>query len=145
MRSYCHKLHALPFDQYDELCAKIDDMAKNLTTTGDVVLCAMFLIDRRIKNNENPREERVTKSLLNIVEVNNAKKLETVSEDDSVKLPFTSTTSRPPVIIKSVPLTTLLLVMVETVLSDDMSEVSLRDELKFQHKEQKKVTQAILD
>ena len=45
MRSYRHKLHALPFDQHDELCNKIDEMAKNLKTTGDAVTYAMFLID----------------------------------------------------------------------------------------------------
>ena len=43
LRSYRHKLHALPFDQHDELCNKIDEMAKNLKTTGDAVTYAMFL------------------------------------------------------------------------------------------------------
>ena len=33
MRSYWHKLHAIPFDQDGGLCAKIDEMAKNLTST----------------------------------------------------------------------------------------------------------------
>ena len=113
-------------------------MAKNLKTTGDAVSYAMFLIDRRIKNNEIAKEGRVTISLLDINEVNSTtKELETVREDDSVKLPPTSTTSHPPVIVEGIPLTTSLPVMVETILSeDDVSEVSLlRDELRFQREE----------
>ena len=58
-RSYRHKLHALPFDQHDHLCDKIDEMAKNLTTTGDMVSYAMFLIDRRIKFNKDAEAEEV--------------------------------------------------------------------------------------
>ena len=45
MKSYRHKLHALPFDQHDDLCDKTDEMAKNLMTTGDAVSYTMFLID----------------------------------------------------------------------------------------------------
>ena len=68
MRSYQHKLHALPFDQHDKLCDKIDEMAKNLKTTGDGVSYAMFLIDRCIKYNEIAEKERVTNELLNIID-----------------------------------------------------------------------------
>ena len=64
MRSYRHKLHALPFDQHDELCDKIDEMAKNLKTTGDAVCYAMFLIDRRIKYNEDREDERLARTYL---------------------------------------------------------------------------------
>ena len=68
-----------------------------------------------------------TKSLLNIVEATSAtKELEAVPEDDSVKLPPTSTTSRPPIIVEEVSLVKSSPVMVETILSeDDVSEVSL--------------------
>ena len=45
MRSFRHILHVLPFDQHDDLCDKIDEMAKNLKTTRDAVSYAMFLID----------------------------------------------------------------------------------------------------
>ena len=81
-------------------------------------------------------------SLLDINEVNNAtKELETVPKDNSVKLPSTSITSRPPVIVEGVPSTTQSPVMVGTILFDNVSQVSmLRDELKFQRKEQQKVT-----
>ena len=58
MRSYCHKLHVLPFYQHDELCTEIDELAKNLKTTGDAVSYAMFLIDRRTKNNKDAKEKR---------------------------------------------------------------------------------------
>ena len=58
-RSYRHKLHAFPFDQHDNLCDKIDEMAKNLTTTGDMVSYAMFLIDRRIEYNKNAVKEEL--------------------------------------------------------------------------------------
>ena len=93
MMSYCHKLHALPFDQHDKLCTKIDRVVKNLKTTGYPVSYAMFLNDNRTKNNEDAVEERVTNSLLNIDDVNCAmKELEMVAEDDSVKPPPTSTT-----------------------------------------------------
>ena len=44
-RLYRHKLHSLPFDQHDYLCDKINEMAKNLTTTGEAVSYAMFMID----------------------------------------------------------------------------------------------------
>ena len=147
MRSYCHKIHALPFDHHDELCTKIDKMAKNLKTTVDVVLYAMFLIDRRTKNNKVAKEEQVTNSLLNIDEVNNAmKELEMVPEDDSVKPPPTSIANRPPIIVESAPLTTSLSVLVEIVSEDDISEVTLlRHELRFQREEQQKVTQVVLD
>ena len=37
MRSYQHKLYAHPFDQHDNLCDKIDEIAKNLKTTRDAV------------------------------------------------------------------------------------------------------------
>ena len=93
MRSYRHKLHALPFDQHDNLCEKIDEMAKNLKTTGDAVSYAMFLIDCQIKYNEVAEEERVTKELLNINDTTSIKlELETVSEDDPVKPPSSTTT-----------------------------------------------------
>ena len=109
-------------------------MAKNLKTTGDVVSYAMFLIDRRIKYNEDAEDERLTRSLLSNVESDSVvKELETVPEDDSVKLPPTSTKSqnRPPFIVEGVPLLKSSPVMVETVLSeDDVSKASiLRDEL----------------
>ena len=70
-RSYQHKLHALPFDQHDNLCDKIDEMAKNLTTTGDTVSYAMFLIDRRIKYNQDAEAkevERVTTELSSLTD-----------------------------------------------------------------------------
>ena len=68
-RSYRHKLHTLPFDQHNHLCNKIDEMAKNLTTTGDMVSYAIFLIDRQIKFNNNAEaeeEEQGTTELLSI-------------------------------------------------------------------------------
>ena len=49
-RSYRNKLHSLPFDQYDNLCDKIDEMSKSFTTTGDKVTMAMFIIDRRTRH-----------------------------------------------------------------------------------------------
>ena len=64
MRSYRHKLHALPFDQHDDLCDKIDEMAKNLKTTGDAVSYAMFLIDRQIKYNEVAEEKTSNKRVI---------------------------------------------------------------------------------
>ena len=67
MKSYRHKLHALPFDQHADLCDKIVEIAKNLKTTGDTISYAMFLINRRIKYNKNAEEEWVTKKLLDIV------------------------------------------------------------------------------
>ena len=70
MRLYFHKLHALPFDQHDELCNKIDKVAKNFKTTGDAVSYAVFLTNWHTKNNKNAKEERVTNSLLNIDNVN---------------------------------------------------------------------------
>ena len=44
-RQYRYKLHSLPFDQHDHLCDKINEMAKNLKTTGEAVSYAMFVID----------------------------------------------------------------------------------------------------
>ena len=124
MKSYRHKLHALPFDQHDDLCDKIDEMMKNLETTGDAVSYAIFLLDCRIKYNEVVEEERVTKELLNINDNTSIKsELETVPEDDPVKA-LPSTTTRSPIIIKGVPLSKPSPAMVETVLSDYVSEVS---------------------
>ena len=71
------------------------------------------------------RKKRVTKELLNINDSTNIKsEIETVPEDDPVKPP-SSTTTRSPVIFKGVPLSKPSPIMVETVLSDDVSEVSL--------------------
>ena len=147
MRSYRHKLHALPFDQHDDLCDKIDEMAKYLNITRDAVSYAMFLIDQRIKYNEIAEEERVPNELLNIVNTTSTTmELETVPEDNPVKPPPPSTTTRSPVIVEGVPLPKSSSIMVETVLSDDVSEVSLlRDALVSQRKEQAMITQAVLD
>ena len=145
MRLCCHRLHVLRLDQYDELCTKIKKLANNLKTTGDAVSYAMFLIDRRTKNNKVAKQERVTNSLLNIDEVNNVmKELEMVPENDSVKPPPTFITSHPPIIVKGVPLTTSSSVLVRTISKDDVSEV-LQNELRLQPEEQQKVTQAVLD
>ena len=90
-RSYRHKLHGLPFDQHDELCDKIDETAKNLKSTRNAVTYAMFLIDLRIKYDDN-EEKRLASSLLRNIENDSiVKELETVLEDDSVSLPPTST------------------------------------------------------
>ena len=130
MRSYQHKWHDLSFDQHDDLCDKVDEIAKNLKTTGDAVSYAMFLIDRRTKYNEVAEEERVTKELLNINDTTSIKsELENVPKDDPAKPP-PSTTTRSPVIIEGVPSSKPSPIMVETVLSDDVFEVSLlRDAL----------------
>ena len=131
-RSYWHKLHALPFDQHDNLCDKIDKMTKNLKTTGDAVSYVMFLIDPQVKYNEVAKEEQewVTKELLNVNDSTSIKsELKTIPEDDQIKPP-PSTTTCSPVIIKGVILPKPSPIMVKTVLSDDVSEVSLlRDAL----------------
>ena len=134
------------FDQHDDLCDKIDEMIKNLKTTGDAVSYAMFLIDHRIKYNEAAEEERVTKELLKINDTTSIKsELKTVPEDNPVKSP-PSTTTCSPVIIKGVPLSKSSPIMVETVLSDGVSEVSLLpDALISQREEQANITQAVLD
>ena len=157
MNSYQYKLHALPFDRHDELCDKIDEMAKNLKTTGDAVGWAMYVIDRRIKYNEDKEDKRLVMDLLSNIEIDSVvKELEIVPEDDlvtlppmSTKLPSTSNKShtRPPIIVEGVPSSKSSPILVETVLSeDDVSEVTiLREELLAQRKEQVKVTQAVLD
>ena len=146
MKSYRHKLHALPFDQHDDLCDKIDEMAKNLKTMGDAMSYDMFLINRHIKYNKIAEKERVTNELLNIVDTNSTTTgLETFPEDNSVKPP-SSTTTQSPVIVEGVPLPISSPIMVEIVLSDDVSEVSLLlDALISQREEQAKITQAVLD
>ena len=144
MRSYRHKIYALPFDQNDELCNKINEMAKNLKSTGDAVTYAVYLVDLRIRYNDEAEEEKLTSTLL-----------ETVPEDDSISLPPTTTKSpptstksqnRPPVIVKGIPVSKSSPVMVETVIfEDDTLEVlTLREELEAQRKEQAKITQAVL-
>ena len=164
MRSYQHKLHALPFDQHVELCDKIDELANNLKTTGNAVTYAMFLINLRIKYNENAEDERLVRNLLSNIENDSVvKELETVQEDDlvtlpptstkllstSTKLPPTSTKSqtRPQFIVEGIPLSKSSPVMIETVLSvDDVLESTiLQDKLAAQHKEQVKIIQAVLD
>ena len=70
--------------------------------------------------------------------------LKTVPENDPVK-PKPPTTTHSPVIIEGIPLSKPSPVMVETVLSDEASEVSLlRDHLVAQQAEQSKLNQAIL-
>ena len=144
-RLYRHKLHGLTFDQHDKVCDKIDDMANNLKSTGDAVTFAMFLINLRIKYNDNAEEERLAYNLLEIV-----------PEDDSISLPLTSTkpppTSTksqtcPSVVVKGIPLSKSSTVVIETVISDDeASEVTtLHEELKAQGKEQAKINQTILN
>ena len=105
----------------------------------------MFLINRRIKYNEIAEEERVTHGLLNIVDTNSTTmELGTVPEDNPVKPP-SSTTTRSPVIVEGVPLPKSSPIMVEIVLSDYVSEVSLlRDALISQRKKQAKITQVVL-
>ena len=148
LRSYRHKLHGLPFDQYDEVCEKIDDMAKNLKPTGDAVTFVMFLINLRIRCIEEGNEERLAQEIL-----------ETVPEDDSISLPslpstsiksppiFTERQTKKPVIVEGIPLLKSQPFMVKTVISEDeSSEVTiLHKELKAQGKEQAKINQAILD
>ena len=56
-RQYRYKLHSLPFDQHDHLCDKINEMAKNLKTTGEAVSYAMFVIDRRIQYNKDMKAD----------------------------------------------------------------------------------------
>ena len=71
--------------------------------------------------------------------------MEIVREDDPVKQP-PSTTTRSPFIIKGVPLTKSSPIMVETLLSDELSEVSLLRNVLISHCEkQSKITQAVLD
>ena len=114
-------------------------MAKNLTTTGDMVSYAMFLIDRRIKYNEDAEADEVAQLLSINDNVSIRSELETVPENDAVKSPTL------PVIIVGVLEPKPAAIMVETVLSDDASEVSLlRDHLMSQQAEQAKVNQAIL-
>ena len=116
MRSYCHKLHALPFDQHDELFNKINKVVNSFNTTGKAVSYTMFLIYWRTKNNKDAEKVRVTNNLSNIVNVNCAmKELETPA-------------------------------MIENLSSDDISQVSmLCDNLRFQREEQSKVTHAVFD
>ena len=147
-RSYRHKLHGLPFDQHDELCEKIDKMAKNITTTGDVVSYAMFLIDRRIdyiKNMEGEKFERMTAESLSLNDnISIKSELETVPENDSIKSK-PSPKIKSPVIIESIPSSKASPILVKTVHSDDASEVSLlRDNLMAQQAEQSRINQAIL-
>ena len=123
-------------------------MAKNLTTTGDMVSYAMFLIDRRIEYNKNAVKEeleRVTSDLLSLNDnISIKSELETVPENDPVKSK-PSPKTRSPVIIEGIPLSKTSPIMVETVLSDEASQVSvLRDHLVAQQAEQSKVNQAIL-
>ena len=146
MRSYQHKINALPFDLNDDLCDKIDKMAENLKTTRDAVSYTMFLIDRNIKYNEDTEEERVANELLNIVDNNNnTTELETVPEENPIKS-TSSTTTWSPVIVKGILLTKPSLNLVETVISDGVSELSLLcDVLISQREEQAKITQVFLD
>ena len=123
---YRHKLHSLPFDQHDEVCSAIDDMAKNLKSTGDAVTFAMFLIDLRIRCIKEVEAERSANDVL-----------ETFPENDSISLsslPPTSTKSPPtfsesqthkPVIVEGIPLSASPPFMAETVISEDeASEVT---------------------
>ena len=138
-RSYQRKLHTLPSGQHNNLCDKIDEMAKNLTTTGDRVSYAMFLIDWRIKHNEDTEADEVAWLLSINDNVSIRSELETVPENDAVKLPKST------VIIKGVPEPKPAAIMVKTVLSDDASEVSLLcDHLIAQQAQQAKLNQAIL-
>ena len=57
-------------------------MAKNLKSTGDAVIFAMFLIDFRIRYNKEAEVERLAHDVL-----------ETVPEDDSISLPSLPSTS----------------------------------------------------
>ena len=123
-------------------------MAKNLTTTGDMVSFAMFLIDRRIKFNKNVEGEeleRVTSELLSLNDNTSIKlELETVPENDPIKSK-PSPKTKSPVIIEGIPSSKTSPILVETVHSDDASEVSLlRDNLMVQQAEQSKINQAIL-
>ena len=104
----------------------------------------MYLINLRIRYNDNEEEKRLASTLL-----------ETVPEDDSVSLPPTSTKSPPtstksqtrsPIIVEGILLSKSSPVMVETVISeDDTSEVTtLQEELEARRKEQAKITQYIL-
>ena len=114
-RSYRYKLHSLPFDQHDHLYDKINKMAKNLKTTGEAVSYAMFMIDRRIKYNEDIKADEAAQ-VLSINDNSNIRSdLESVPENDAVKLPKPSPTTRSLVIIEEIPLTKSTHFMVETV------------------------------
>ena len=123
-------------------------MAKNITTTGDVVSYAMFLIDCRIdyiKNMEGEKFERMTAESLSLNDnINIKSELETVPENDSIKSK-PSPKIKSPVIIEGIPSSKASPILVKTVHSDDASEVSLlRDNLMAQQAEQSKINQAIL-
>ena len=106
----------------------------------------MFLIDCRIKYNEDAaaEEELVTSELLSLNDnISIKSELETVPENDPFKSK-PSTTTCSPMIIEGIPLSKPSSFMVETVLSDEASQVSaLRDHLLAQQAEQSRVNQAI--
>ena len=72
--------------------------------------------------------------------------MEVIPEDDSVtsiSIPFAK---QPTVIVEGIPLKTSSPVLVESVLEDEESQFSLlQEELRQQHKDASKTTQAVLD
>ena len=142
-RLYQHKLHSLPFDHHDYLCDKINTMAKNLTTTGEAVSYAIFMIDRRIKYNKDAKVDEAAQLLSINDNVSIKSELESVPENDAIK------SVKSLMIIEGIPLTKSRPFMVKTAnsvsQSDDASDVLiLRDHLQAQQEQQTKVNQAIL-